>query len=43
MRLKFIPPSDKELEDSYNYYKNQLAGLGDQFLTDFNKAVKLLP
>ena len=29
MKLKFILPSDKELIDAYNYYEDQLLGLGE--------------
>ena len=39
MKLKFIPPSDKELEDAFNIYENQLAGLGYEFVDDFNRSV----
>ena len=42
MKLKFIPPSDQELVDAYNYYDDQLMGLGDQFLSEFNKTVELI-
>jgi len=42
MKLKFIPPSDQELIDAYNYYEDQLIGLGDQFLYEFNKTIKII-
>ncbi len=42
MKLRFILPSDKELIDAYNYYEDQLLGLGEQFLHEFNKTIKLI-
>lgn len=42
MKLKFIHPSDKELIDAYNYYKDQLTGLGNQFLNEFNNTIKII-
>ncbi len=42
MKLKFIPPSDQELIDAYNYYEDQLLGLGEQFLYEFNKSIKII-
>ena len=41
MKLKFIPPSDQELIDAYNYYEDQLSGLGDQLLNEFNRTIKI--
>lgn len=42
MRLKFIPPSDHELIDAYEFYENQFSGLGDQFLYEVNTIFKLI-
>jgi hypothetical protein len=42
MNIKFIPPSDQEFIDAYNYYEDQLLGLGDQFINDFNITIKLI-
>lgn len=42
MKLKFIHPSGQELIDAYNFYEEQLIGLGNQFLYEFNKTIKLV-
>ena len=42
MKLKFISPADQELIDTYDYYEDQLLGLGDQFLYEFNNTTKLI-
>lgn len=42
MKLKFISPSDLELIDAYNFYEDQLTGLGDQFLYEFNNTIKII-
>jgi len=42
MKLKFIHPSENEFIDAYNYYQDQLIGLGDQFLIEFNQSIKII-
>lgn len=42
MKLKFIQPSDHELFDAYYFYEEQLTGLGDKFLYEFNQTIKLV-
>ena len=42
MKIKFIHPADQELIDAYQYYESQLAGLGYQFLEEFNTIIKLI-
>lgn len=42
MKLQFIHPSELELKETYNYYEDQLAGLGDNFLDEFNNTVKII-
>lgn len=42
MKLKFISPSDQELVDAYNYYEEQLVGLGDRFLHELNKTIEII-
>jgi len=42
MKLKFIHPSDQELIEAYNYYEDQLTGLGDHFLDEFNNTIKII-
>jgi len=39
MKLKFIHPSEEELKDTYRLYEEQLEGLGDQFLNEFNETL----
>ncbi|MBC8345374.1 MAG: type II toxin-antitoxin system RelE/ParE family toxin [Candidatus Marinimicrobia bacterium] len=42
MNLIFVHPADKEFIDTYHYYEDQLIGLGDQFLNEFNKSIKII-
>ena len=42
MRVYFISPADKELEDAFQYYEEQMHGLGDKFIEDFLYTVDLI-
>lgn len=42
MDLKFIPPSEQELFDAYHYYEDQMRGLGNQFLNEFNRVIEFI-
>ena len=39
MRCKIIEPAELELNDAYEYYENELKGLGDRFIMSFRSAV----
>ncbi|MBN2857190.1 MAG: type II toxin-antitoxin system RelE/ParE family toxin [Candidatus Delongbacteria bacterium] len=42
MKIVFLPPAFKELEDAINYYNFQLENLGDQFYQEFLEASLLI-
>ena len=42
MKLKFIHPSEQELIDTFSFYEEQLEGLGNLFLNEFNKTIKII-
>ena len=42
MNIYFISPSDKELDDAFNYYEEQLQGLGYQFLEHIENTIALI-
>ncbi|MEE9429411.1 MAG: type II toxin-antitoxin system RelE/ParE family toxin [Melioribacteraceae bacterium] len=42
MKLKFIHPSEQELIDAYQFYEEQLTGLGNQFINEFNNTIKVI-
>ncbi len=42
MKIVFLPPAVKELEDAINYYNFQLEKLGDQFYQEFSEACLLI-
>lgn len=42
MRIIFLPPADKELEDAVVYYNDQLEGLGEHFLQEVSTAIELI-
>jgi plasmid stabilization system protein ParE len=35
MNVVLLPPADAELEEAVDYYNDQIAGLGDEFLRAF--------
>jgi hypothetical protein len=39
MNVKFLSPAQQELDDAYQWYEDQMAGLGNEFLADINEAV----
>ena len=39
MNIILIPPSDKELEETIDYYNDQMFGLGEQFYDAFLSSV----
>ncbi len=42
MKLRFIHPSELELKEVYDYYEDQMTGLGNNFLNEFNNTVKII-
>ena len=42
MKIIFLPPADKELEDAIVYYNDQLEGLGKQFFQEVSIALKFI-
>ena len=42
MKIEFISPSDKELIEAYEYYEDQLKGLGELFIDEFNTIIKTI-
>ena len=42
MNVILIPPSDKELEETVNYYNDQMPGLGEQFYDAFLNTVNYI-
>ena len=40
MKIKIIEPAELELEDAFNYYENELIGLGTKFIQSFRNATK---
>jgi plasmid stabilization system protein ParE len=42
MKLQFVEPSEQELKDAFDFYENQLEGLGDRFLIELNKSIKII-
>ena len=42
MNIILIPPSDKELEETVDYYNNQMPGLGEQFYNAFLNTVNYI-
>lgn len=42
MNIILISPADKELEESIDYYNDQLTGLGDQFYPAFLATINYL-
>ncbi len=38
----FLPPSDKELDETIAYYNDQLFGLGFQFLQELMAAIRII-
>ncbi len=42
MKLEFIHPADQELKDACFYYEEQVSGLGDRFINEFNNTIKIV-
>ena len=42
MKIRFIHPAEQELKETYDYYEDQMAGLGDLFLNELNKTIKII-
>ena len=40
IKFKIIEPAEMELDDAFDYYEYELAGLGQKFLVEFRKGVK---
>ncbi len=39
MNIRFLSPAQQELDDAYQWYEDQLQGLGNEFLSEINEAV----
>jgi hypothetical protein len=39
MNVRFLPPAEQELDDAYQWYEDQMSGLGRAFLAEINEAV----
>lgn len=42
MNIILIPPADKELDDTINFYSDQFKGLGDEFYNEFIEVCRLI-
>lgn len=42
MNIILLPPSDKELDDAFEYYNDQEISLGNSFYNEFMRAVDLI-
>lgn len=39
MNVRFLPPAEQELNDAFEWYEDQMSGLGDEFLAEIDEAV----
>jgi len=39
MNVRLLPPAEQELHDAYQWYEDQMPGLGHEFLAGMNEAV----
>ena len=42
MKIRFLMPADREVDDAVIWYDNQLAGLGREFLDEIDRSVRLV-
>ena len=42
MKVSLLPLAQKELDEAFTWYEEQVVGLGDSFLDEFNQSVKLI-
>ncbi len=42
MKISFLPIAQAELDDSFDWYQEQMIGLGYDFLEAFNSTLKLI-
>ena len=42
MKVTFVYPSEIELDDTIQYYNNQISGLGDQFYKEIIRSIELI-
>lgn len=40
MRIRFLIPAQRELDDAVAWYEDQVAGLGLEFLDELDRAVR---
>ena len=40
MKVRFLPPAQRELDDAVTWYDEQAAGLGLEFLDELDRAVR---
>ena len=43
MKVRFLTPAQRELDDAVAWYDEQAAGLGLEFLDEFDRAVRRRP
>ena len=39
MKVRFLPPAAQELEDAFQWYEDQMPGLGYNFLAEIDEAI----
>ncbi len=39
MNIRFLSPAEQELDDAYQWYEDQMPGLGSEFLSEIDEAV----
>ena len=39
MSIRFLSPAEQELDDTFEWYEDQMAGLGHEFLAEIDEAV----
>ncbi len=40
MNVRYLAPAIQELEEAYQYYEEELTGLGDRFLDEVDSAIR---
>ena len=39
MNVRYLSPAEQELDDAYEWYEDQMPGLGQEFLAEIDEAV----
>ena len=39
MKVRYLSPAEQELDDAYEWYEDQMPGLGQEFLAEIDEAV----